>query len=435
MVKPKPSWICQNCERAFTTKYSLCRHFKRFPSHAPANLNDGSDLKPITVEIDEYNRTVQVVAMPGGAATAAGLKSSSGKGTVSFQHSHKTRHKHEKTSSSNTGGNSNGGKRLMCMSDSSSSNKKRKKKKRRTETDDTTTTTTTTPPNVTGTPIAVVTTGTSTAFHPTNATYGFPFLPSYLEDEQILDIATPQQHHYPSLLQSESTSSSSSDKKQHQFHHHHQQQYHSGTNKVAATPLSPTTAHYSWMFHKETTPVPGGDLLSPLAPACTYGHLFSDESEAHLQLQNRHNSHHNHKSSQVKKQLPIGQMHDLDQSLLLGDEEATSPFTFLTKSRSSSIEGETALCSTSTASTTITTNAMTTNSSNCMDPIMTPSKPPPSNHLLVDAVGTSLDFLSPGGYPAATTSSVSRSKMMMTTTTATAAATISLDDLDFGFAF
>lgn len=38
---------------------SLMRHFKRFPEHAPPNLNDGSDtLKPVTVTLEDGERLV-----------------------------------------------------------------------------------------------------------------------------------------------------------------------------------------------------------------------------------------------------------------------------------------------------------------------------------------------------------------------------------------
>ena len=325
MTKVKPTWICQNCQRAFTTKYSLCRHFKRFPAHAPANLHDGADLKPITVTIDENVRTVQVVHVS--VAAAAGATTPYG------HHQHGTRNKGGKGKQRSS--HSSAAKAMRMTGASAQRTTTNRPVPVSAESHSLPVVEETPPPPHFGTPSTDANTGTSTAFHPTT-NGGFPFLPPFLEDDQILDIATPQQHQ-----------SSASE------------------TPASREPLSPMAAHYSWMFTKDTTAAgPGGDLLSPLAPACNYGQVFSEEVEEKLQqLAKKQNA-------QLRSPVELA---DLDQSLLLGDEEATSPFAFLEKTSST-------------------------------DPILPKV--------------SSLDFLSPG-Y------SQRRS----------AAASVSLEDLDFGFAF
>ena len=354
MVKVKPTWICQSCEKAFTTKYSLCRHFKRFPSHAPANL-EGSDLKPVTVTIDENVRTVQAIPVSGSSArkhnnssalaTPYGTRNKGGKGKGKRGNSSSSSASAAKAMrmATTTGGSRRvvpvpvsaeshaHGHPMLVDTPSSSSH------------------------SYFGTPAAANGGSSSNAaFHPTNG--GFPFLPPFLEDEQILNIATPQQHQQSSSAAAAASPLPSS-----------------SSNRE---PLSPMGAHYSWMFTKDKTAAgPGGDLLSPLAPACNYGQVFSEEAEETLQqLARKQQNAHQHLRSPVE-------LADLDQSLLLGDEEATSPFAFLEK--------------TSSAGT---------------DPIL--------------PKGTSLDFLASPGFSNSSYHHPTRRS-----------AAVSLEDLDFGFAF
>jgi len=362
MPKTKPSWVCQSCTRPFTTKYSLMRHFKRFPDHAPPNLNDGSQLRPVTVVVDENNRTVQVVPIVGGSSAKTEI-------APYPSHPHGTRQKHGQ-----------------------------KYAKYGATEDNTDTTTTEYPayasqqnmlPVVEETPspteFGSPAPNSSASHHHTDNPYlyqngsgQFPFLPPFLEDEQILDIATP-------LVP--------------------QQQQHATPSSNRMEPQSPLSAHYSWIFSKDTTTAEhGSSLLSPLAPACNYGQVFSDEEEEKL-----HRLTKQHQQSQQQKKQP-GNPHPqrspvelaaLDKSLLLGDHEATSPFTFLEKT-----------------------------SSLAADPML------PS---------ASLDFLSPTRaftkrtashrHNGAATSTTNTSAVENHNRLMAASASVSLEDLDFGFAF
>lgn len=252
-------------------------------------------MKPVTVTIDENVRTVQAIPVSGSAhkhsalATPYGTRNKGGKG------------KGKRGSSSNSSASTakamrmttttGGSRRVVPVPVSAESHAHGHPMLV-----DTPSSSSSSHSNF-GTPAAAA--NSSTAFHPTNG--GFPFLPPFLEDDQILNIATPQQHQHSSSAASPLPSSS-------------------------REPLSPMGAHYSWMFTKDKTAAgPGGDLLSPLAPACNYGQVFDEESEEKLQrLAKKQNA-------QLRSPVELA---DLDQSLLLGDEEATSPFAFLEKTTS-----------------------------------------------------------------------------------------------------
>jgi hypothetical protein len=280
MPKVKPTWVCQHCERQFTTKYSLMRHFRRFPQHSPPHLSPGgSDIKPVTVTVNENVRTVTAIPLPS-----------------SSSHEHGTRHKQYRRNQEEDDDDDDDDEDLE---DNSST---------------TETKTRTTNPgsafslrNVSDTEESPSCTDFEFEESPDSiddftGKKNFPFLPSFLEEEQILDIATPQH----STCSPVPPACSASD-----------------PSRLLSSPLS---AHYSWSFARDAAMTePGQALLSPLTPACAttnFRQIFQEEEEKLKRL-----------TASSKLRSPV-ESAALDQSLFLGDEEATSPFTFLEKTTS-----------------------------------------------------------------------------------------------------
>jgi hypothetical protein len=280
MPKVKPTWVCQHCERQFTTKYSLMRHFRRFPQHSPPHLSPGdADIKPITVKVNDHVRTV--TAIPHSMVSS------------SSSHEDGTRHKHIKLHQEEEDDEDD--EELADSLSTSESNAR------------------TTHP---GSAFSLRNVS-DTEESPSSAEFdfeespdtidvytgkkNFPFLPSFLEDEQVLDIATPQHSSHSPVPPACSASDPS---------------------RLLSSPLS---AHYSWAFARDAATTEHGQaLLSPLTPACAtnFRQVFQEEEEKLERL-----------AASSKLRSPV-ELAALDQSLLLGDEEATSPFTFLEKTAS-----------------------------------------------------------------------------------------------------
>lgn len=115
----------------------------------------------------------------------------------------------------------------------------------------------------------------------------YPFLPPFLEDEQILDIATPQQKQNGPPL-------------------------HHPASSTISTPMT-LPPHMSAAATLHSPLWPGDNLLSPLAPACNIGQVFAQENLRPLAANS-----------------PL-EMEALNNSLLMGEDEVTSPLNFLEK--------------------------------------------------------------------------------------------------------
>ncbi|CAB9522398.1 expressed unknown protein [Seminavis robusta] len=307
MPKVKPTWVCQSCERQFTTKYSLMRHFKRFPQHSPPHLSptDG-EIKPITVQINDNVRTVTGIPIQ----LAPGSASSHGHGTRFRQHKHQEISEEEDAvmvESSTSKKNS----QQQPMNHSTGHSGRRYSLHNVSDIETSPSSSEFDSPAANDTSTEEMSNDEAPS---TKKNQHYPFLPPFLEDEQILNIATPQQPlqqtvHSP-LPPSGALSPAPPS---------------ADPNRLLSSPLA---AHYSWVFAKDTTaPEPGQAFLSPLAPACTstnFRQVFQEEEEKLKRLAASANKH-------VRSPVELAA---LDKSLLLGDEEATSPFTFMEKTSS-----------------------------------------------------------------------------------------------------
>jgi hypothetical protein len=245
--KAKPTWLCHHCMKHFTTKYSLERHWKRFREHASAGMSkrEPQVLAPMP-ETGPTTSTSQLTYHPQPVYYRPPTAAPPPATALTY---------------------------VPVVEE--------------------------TPRPIKPAPEAATLDQSSTRYLEAqqiplgadNISHQFPFLPPFLEEEQILGIATPEA---PSPTES-TTSQNDADEQP-----------------------SPLSRHFCRIFTTETT----GDIssmMSPLTPACTYEKVFSKEEEE-KQIAVGH----------IKPRSPV-KLADLDHSLLLGDEEATSPFTFLEK--------------------------------------------------------------------------------------------------------